>query len=275
MRIANNISALQSSAKLKKVSSALLNSSARLSSGVSISSSKDGPASLSIANKIKNQLKGIEMANRNTLDGISMIQTAEGALSTMHSIVKRMRELAVQSANDTNSLEEREKIQLEIDSLKEELDSAAGKTEFNGIKLLKPVISGDGSNILKVQAGQDSLMEMDIELERVDSTTLGLSGLDYTSRAGSSSALDVCDNAISMLSEIRGKFGAYENRLSMNSSNLGSFAENTQQTLSRIVDTDMAREMVSYSQNSIISQAATSILSQANQRAQQILQLLN
>lgn len=215
------------------------------------------------------------MANRNTLDGISMIQTAEGALSTMHSIVKRMRELAVQSANDTNSLEEREKIQLEIDSLKEELDSAAGKTEFNGIKLLKPVISGDGSNILKVQAGQDSLMEMDIELERVDSTTLGLSGLDYTSRAGSSSALDVCDNAISMLSEIRGKFGAYENRLSMNSSNLGSFAENTQQTLSRIVDTDMAREMVSYSQNSIISQAATSILSQANQRAQQILQLLN
>ncbi len=278
MRLANNIAAMQSALKLRKSDALTLKSNERLSSGSKINSAKDDPAALSIANKLKNQVNGIEMANRNSLDAVSMIQTAEGSLSTMHNIVNRMRELAVQSANDTNTSDDRQKMQTEIDSLVEEIDAISNKAEFNGIKLLRPVVdkaNGETEHILKVQVGQNHLMDMDVGLVRIDSVELGLDNLDYTTRTGASDALGYCDQAISKISEMRAKFGSYVNRLNLTSENLDTFSLNAQTSLSRIMDTDMAKEMTLYTKNNLLVQSATSILAQANQRPQQILQLLN
>lgn len=482
MRINNNILALQTVISLSKTSNKIQNSVARLNTGKRINSAKDDAAGLTISNKISSYIKSMDMANRNSLDGISLIQTAEAALGEINNILQRMRELAVQAATDTFTSSDREKIQFEVNSLREEITSISFKTEFNNIKLLKgessrmvygdnvdlasivyisdtikdgnlsldidsvgthakittnyPIpsgvngqlningekidilvsdssneilekirevcnyvgvnvlidgnkihlvtkeagskqkidistnnpalsvslgitngtrygidskvsnvvfldslgnldgdfnnssvvhtdgnrveitssngkkifmdikvnVNGDGSFALLngelvtdagiipaaitikndildygpivLQVGAGKFMEIEIQLPTVTSESLGVENLNFQTSNGAEHAIIQCDKAISVVSSIRAKLGAYQNRLEYTTRNLDSSVENAQASLSRILDTDMAKEMTYYTQNSVISQAAMSILAQANQRPQQILQLL-
>lgn len=482
MRINNNIMALQTQLSLSKTSSNLSKSSLRLSSGVKINSSVDDSAALSLSNKMKSQIKSLEMASRNSLDGVSLIQTADGALNEVTNIIQRMRELSVQSANGTLTAEDREKIQYEVDGLKAEITSISNKTEFNNIKLLNgeasrmstssnekiattsylsetvdpgilsynivsvgvpakvsstyPISTGVGGNLsingetveisptdspdeilnkirtccsysnievmvdnanltlvstlagsnqqisissnnpallaslnlpngtsvgsdavidnivfnnengvpdtsfnnsktviidgnhinftssnnriisvdlqltvnpdgvfqlkdgtivsdtgvlggpismnseildyggLILQVGQNKSMELKLQIPKVTCESLGLLYINDKTIAGSTDAIGKCDEALSKVSAIRGKLGAAENRLQFSNKSLDVTIESTQISLGRILDTDMAKEMTNYTKFNVISQAATSILAQANQRPQQILQLL-
>ena len=495
LRINTNIAALQANTNIMRANRKMGLSMEKMSSGLKINSVADDPAGLAIANKLRSQIRGLNVASRNALDGVSMMQTADGAMNEAHSIVQRMRELAVQAASDTNTTDDRMKIQIEIDELAKELDSLADRTEFNGQKLLSgelsrltinrkgtseadyitktvyvsesvpqgtlkyqidsfpspaqvmgsidgdinlgdakfaingvhvefsandtgdavlekirdackaagievqvpdypdngpliftsvktgaaaeiniqppsspalpqlgltagvtkgtdAVISGvelvdkngngmdtfnstktvtydgnrvivssgrdqvieldlriqvssDGSYRLRdgtvldtsgapqsgsltnmsmeitdfgpliLQVGPDKNMEISIDIPSLSANSLGLSGLNYQTIEGANEAISRCDDALAKISKIRSKLGAFENRLERSVSNLQTTAYNTELARSRIQDTDMAQEMTTYTQMSIIAQAGISILAQANQRPQQLLQLLS
>lgn len=482
MKINNNIMALQTQIALSKTERSLFKSSSRLSSGVMISSSADDSAGLALSNKMKSQIRSLEMASKNSLDGVSLLQTADGALNEVTNIVQRIRELSVQSANGTLTAKDRENIQFEVDALKSEITDISNRTEFNGIKLLSgeaskmskssndkiavtsylsetvdpgilkydivsvgvpakvsstyPIsssvsgslkingeeieinntdtsqeildkirtccgysnidvmvdgakltlanmqaganqkidissddatllaalnlpsgtyvgkdavidnivfnnekgipdttfnnskavviegnhvdftssngkkisvelqlkvksngdfelengtaVSDDGdsgtlsmtSEILNyggliLQVGQNKSMELHLQIPKVTSSSLGISYANCKTIAGSTDSIVKCDEALSKISAIRSRIGASENRLQFSNKSLDVTTENTQSSLSRIMDTDMAKEMTNYTKFNVLSQAATGILAQANQRPQQILQLLN
>jgi len=279
MRIANNIPALQATHSANQAGKRIRNASMRLSSGIRLNSSKDDPPGLAISHNMQRQIRGIEMANRNSLDGISLVQTAEGALDAVHAMLQKMRELAVQAANDTLVDFDRERIQDEIDQLKDEINSITRKTEFNGVTIFNTAPRDDGTGTyvnreLTLQIGHARHIEMAVELFEVNTATLYIDTASVTTVPDAVNAISQFDNAINQLSSIRSTYGAYQNRLEYTSANLDTMSENLRTSLSRIFDTDMAREMTYYTKHSVISQAAISILAQANQRPQHILQLL-
>ena len=269
MVVQHNLSAMNTSRQLNGVTSSLSKSTEKLSSGYRINRAGDDAAGLSISEKMRSQIRGLNKASDNAQDGISLIQVAEGALNETHSILQRMNELATQAANDTNTSSDRKAIQQEVDQLTSEIDRIRSTTQFNTQNLL------DGSFSKKnLQIGSLSGQSISISVSNMNATSLGVNALKVSSFSGAGEAMSKIQVAIDKVSTQRSKLGALQNRLEHTINNLDTTSENTQAAESRIRDTDMADEMVQYSKNNILSQAGQSMLSQANQQTQGVLSLL-
>lgn len=290
MILNTNRQALLANNALWHRNNALAKASTNLSMGTKINKTGDDPTGMAIANKMKLQIKGIEMADRNVNDAISLIQTAEGSLGEMQNIAQRMRELAVQSSNGTLTTEDRDLIQKEIEQLSGELDAISERTEFNKKRLIN-----DNYDEFTFHTGNDHRDNLTVSFKKINAEVLGLStqqgqeyddngnlivpnqniaGLDYTTVAGSENAVERCDKAINRINNYRANLGASQNRLEKTSNSLIISEENTHAALSRVLDTDMAGEMAEYTKNNVLVQAGISMLSQANQRPNQLLSLL-
>ena len=347
MRINNNLIAMNTHRQLGIANTGASKSMEKLSSGYRINRAGDDAAGLSISEKMRAQIRGLNMASKNAQDGISLIQTAEGALNESHSILQRMRELAVQAANDTNVDVDRASLQAEIDQLAEELTRIAQNTEFNTQKLLDGTFSG-----AKFHIGANAGQNISLSIGNIDALTLkvgqkfitassagvgllkntagatfakfytagktfsfgngsaavtvtietsgyhtgtssagtialyrpvgakyddGLTmtlGINISDQKSADSAITTINNALETVSAERSKLGAYQNRLEHTISNLDNVAENLQASESRIRDVDMAKEMMEFTKQNILQQAATAMLAQANQAPQTVLQLL-
>ncbi|TCI22396.1 flagellin Hag [Exiguobacterium sp. SL-9] len=267
----------------------------KLSSGLRINRAGDDAAGLAISEKMRGQIRGLDMGAKNAQDGISLIQTAEGALNETHSILQRMRELSVQGSNDTNTLTDRKELQKEFNQLIEEIDRISTDTEFNTKKLLNgeaDAASGvAGAADLNFHIGANAGQTLVLSISQMDSTTLGTGAGDkLTDLAvanvddvgtttgglldGSNAAITVVNDAIEMVSAERSKLGANQNRLEHTINNLSTSAENLQAAESRIRDVDMAKEMMNFTKNNILNQAAQAMMAQSNQQPQAVLQLL-
>ncbi|CZR02663.1 flagellin [Trichococcus palustris] len=271
MRIGTNTAAMNTNSRLSAANTAKANSLAKLSSGLRINKAGDDAAGLSISEKMKNQVSGLTQASRNAQDGISLIQTAEGALGETHSILNRMRDLTVQAANDTNSADDRTAIKTEMDALGTEIGKIASNTQFNGTKLL------DGSATttpLNFQVGANADETQQLTIADMKATTLGVDDLDVDTSANANLSLATIDTAIKSVSKERANLGATQNRLDHTVSNLSTTKVNLSEANSRITDVDMAEEMTSFTKSNILAQAATSMLAQANQMPQSVLSLL-
>jgi len=277
MIINHNIQAMNSYKSLTETNSRIQNSLEKLSSGMRINRAGDDAAGLAISEKMRGQIRGLGMASKNAQDSISLIQTAEGALNETHSILQRMRELAVQSANDTNTTSDRQELQKEMDRLRQEVDRIGETTEFNTKTLLSGNFSTTG---LRFQVGANSGQYVSIKFGNMRASALKISGasasqaVSITSATAADTAITTIDDAIDTVSSERAKFGAMQNRLEHTINNLSTAAENLQAAESRIRDADMAKIMVNYSKDQIISQAGTSMLAQANTGGQSVLTLL-
>lgn len=248
----------------------------KLSSGLRINRAGDDAAGLSISEKMRGQIRGLDQASRNSQDGISLIQTAEGALSETHSILQRMRELSVQAANDTNVTADRSAIATELKSLTVEIDRIGKSTQFNEKTLLNGSLTG-GSGV-KLQIGANSSVDLMLSVVISAMTTEGLGiksvANGVASFAAAQSSITKINSAIQRVSAQRSALGAYQNRLEHTIANLDNASENLQSAESRVRDVDMAKEMVNYSKTNILAQAAQSMLAQANQNPQGVLSLL-
>ena len=271
MRINNNLMAMNAHRQLKVNSSNQEKSLEKLSSGYRINRAGDDAAGLSISEKMRAQIRGLQKASTNAQDGISLIQTAEGALAETHEILQRMRELAVQAANDTNVAADRTAINLELKELAAEITRIAEKTQFNTQTLL----AGDFQNAV-IQIGANNGETLTISIEDMTATTLGVDAdaIEIVSSGDAQGVIDLVNSAIIKVSAERAKLGAKQNRLEHTIKNLDTAAENLQASESRIRDVDMAKEMMSFTKNNILNQAATAMLAQANQVPQGVLQLL-
>ena len=269
MVVQHNLSAMNTNRQMGVVTSALQKSTEKLSSGYKINRAGDDAAGLSISEKMRSQIRGLNKASDNAQDGISLIQVAEGALNETHSILQRMNELATQAANDTNTSVDRQSIKDEIKQLNEELDRISSTTQFNKQDLL----TGGFSGKLQVGALEGQTMDVKISLA-VSANGLKVSAVEVSTNAKAGTAMKSIQDAIESVSKQRSKLGAIQNRLEHTINNLDTNAENTQAAESRIRDTDMADEMVQYSKNNILSQAGQSMLAQANQQTQGVLSLL-
>ena len=269
MRIQHNISALNTHRNLSFNNTQAGKSLEKLSSGYKINRAGDDAAGLAISEKMRGQIRGLDMATKNAQDGISLIQTAEGALNESHAILQRMRELAVQAANDTNVDSDRMALQREFDQLVAEIDRIATTTEFNTQKLL------DGTFTDKVfQIGANSGQTITVAIASMNANVLGVDGLTLDTSDQAQATITAVEEALTTVSEERSKLGAIQNRLEHTINNLGTTSENLTAAESRIRDTDMAKEMMNFTKNNILMQAAQSMLAQANQQPQGVLQLL-
>jgi len=241
----------------------------KLSSGLRINRAGDDAAGLAISEKMRGQIRGLDQASRNAQDSISLIQTAEGALTETHSILQRMRELSVQAANDTNVKEDRTAIKSEIDELNKEITRISSQTEFNTQKLLDNNFSGK-----QFQIGANKAQTISLSINGMSATTLGVNAIAVTNTTVANDAIASIDGAITKVSTERAKLGAYQNRLEHTINNLGASSENLSAAESRVRDVDMAKEMMNFSKNNILNQAAQAMLAQANQQPQGVLQLL-
>lgn len=287
MIINHNITAMNTYRQLTTNNSGTSKSLEKLSSGYRINRAGDDAAGLAISEKMRAQIKGLDMAVKNSQDGISLIQTAEGALAETHSILQRMRELAVQASNGTNdgvtastaagAADEKDlhKLQEELTQLQDEIDRIAEKTTFNNKYILKGNYA-DGKQEIKLQVGANENDTMSFNIGSMDAATLEVdSGSVAISNFGSAqSAITAIDDAIQTVSKERSKLGAVQNRLEHTINNLSTASENLSAAESRIRDVDMAKEMMTFTKFSILSQASTAMLAQANQVPQGVLQLL-
>lgn len=356
MRINHNIAALNTYNKLSANTSATSKSLEKLSSGLKINRAGDNAAGLAISEKMRGQISGLNQASSNASDGISLINVAEGALNETHSILQRMRELAVQSANDTNTLSDRTEIQKEINQLTKEVDRISTDTEFNTKKLLdgtmsttsvtagaglaataddthigatvsvgsslasgtytisvtttgaggagatitvtgadgalsasnfaleydEDMVAGtyagtvtvDASQAMIFHIGSNAAQNTTLSIDNMNATSLKVNNLDLMTQTSADAAISTIDDAISTVSSQRAALGAMQNRLEHTINNLGTTSENMASSESRIRDVDMAKEMMEFTKNNILSQASQAMLAQANQQPQSVLQLL-
>ncbi len=280
MRINHNISALNTYRQLTTNTTSGGKSLEKLSSGFRINRAGDDAAGLAISEKMRGQIRGLNQAERNAQDAISLIQTAEGALNETHSILQRMRELAVQAASDTNTSKvdgvegDRDEIQKEIEQLLQEMDRISTDTEFNTMKLLNGSYS---TTSLSFQVGANAKQVVTLNITDMSATSglnLTTTNVNLASQVSASAAITTIDTAIRTVSSERAKLGAVQNRLEHTINNLNTTSENLTASESRIRDVDMAKEMMEFTKNSILQQAATAMLAQANQQPQGVLQLL-
>ena len=229
----------------------------------------DDAAGLSISEKMRNQIRGLNQAVKNAEDGVSLIQTAEGNMNEIHSILQRMGELATKAANDPNADEDRTTISDEITQLTEEIDSIAKKAAFNGTKLLTGSFTGK-----QLQVGAVAGENMTISIQSMSCSALGVEALKVSSHSAASSAMSLITCAVKVVSAARSLLGAKQNRLGYTINNLENYSENLTAAESQIRDTNMAQEMTNYTKNNILQQAAQSMLAQANQSTQAVLSLL-
>lgn len=274
MVVQHNLTAANTNRQLGITTNGLQKSTEKLSSGYKINRAADDAAGLSISEKMRNQIRGLNKASDNAQDGISLVQTAEGALNEVHSMLQRMSELAVQASNGTNASQDRTALDNEVQQLKTEIERVGTTTQFNKMDILTGEFSSNNEKTLQVGANQDQVITIAISAL---TSTVG-SALDATVKVGTAStaqsSITIIQNSITNLSALRSKLGALQNRLEHTVANLDNISENTQSAESRIRDTDMAEEMVQYSKNNILQQAGQSMLAQANQANQGVLSLL-
>jgi flagellin len=282
LRIQNNVEAFNAHRQLQGTAAKAAKAMEKLSSGYRINRAADDAAGLAISEKMRSQIGGLDQAQRNAQDGVSLVQTGEGALNEVHSMLQRVRDLKVQYSNGTIDADDKKAISAEVQQLGKEISDITKNTEFNGIKLL----SGGGDVVLQVGAASaDTITLTATEM----SGTIGASGTgglseitdvgSATTVAGADAAfsgisLDTIDNAIQNVSTARSTFGAIQNRLEHRLNNLATYQENLVASESRIRDVDMASEMVNFTKLNILQQAGTSMLAQANQAPQNVLSLL-
>jgi flagellin len=269
MYINTNVAAINAHRNLGFNNTQMGKTMEKLSSGYRINRAADDAAGLAISEKMRYQINGYNQAMRNAQDGISMLQTAEGALTEVHAMLQRINVLATQAKNGTLNVDDREKIDLEVQQLLEEINNIANTTKFNDINLL------DGSRTsIDFQVGFESGTIITAQLQSVSTTELGIDGIDVLNEANAGAAMDAVQTAITTVSEIRANFGAVQNRLEHTINNLGVNAENLSASESRIRNADMAKEMTDFTRNQILVQAGTAMLAQANAVPQNVLRLL-
>lgn len=269
MVIQHNLTAMNTNRQLGITTGNQAKSTEKLSSGYRINRAGDDAAGLTISEKMRSQIRGLNKASSNAEDGVSLIQTAEGALNEAHSILQRMNELATQAANDTNTSSDRTAVQKEIDALTSELSRIASTTQFNTMNLLSGSFKSKN-----LQVGALEGQKISISISTMNAKALGVDSLKVSSFGKAGSAMTLIQKAISKVSTQRSALGALQNRLEHTIANLDTTSENTSAAESRIRDVDMAEEMVEYSKNNILSQAGQSMLAQANQSTQGVLSLL-
>ncbi len=277
MIVQHNMTALNANRQLNITNGSLAKKTEKLSSGYRVNRAADDAAGLSISEKMRAQIRGLDQASSNAQDGISLIQTAEGALNEIHSVLQRMRELTVQAANDTNVTADRRAIAKEIRALTSEIDRIATQTEFNTMKLLSGSFSGK-----VLQVGANGSQTISLKISAMTAGKLGVSAKVIAGAISKSGAtgkditklISVVNKAISKVSLQRSALGALQNRLEHTIANADNMSENLQSAESKIRDANMADEMVAYSSFSILQQAGQSMLAQANQSTQGVLSLL-
>lgn len=274
MVVQHNLQAANTNRQLGITTSAQAKSTEKLSSGYKINRAADDAAGLSISEKMRSQIRGLNKASSNAQDGVSLVQTAEGALNETHSILQRMNELATQAANGTNTSVDRSAIRAELDQLTSEINRIQSTTQFNTMNLLDGTFSG-ATNRMKLQVGALSGQSIDFSIANMCATKIGLKKtLSVSTFTKAGTYMKSVQDAIEVVSKQRSAMGAIQNRLEHTIANLDTTSENTQSAESRIRDTDMASEMVTYSKNNILAQAGQSMLAQANQSTQGVLSLL-
>ncbi|SDF79181.1 flagellin [Cellulosimicrobium cellulans] len=276
-----NVSALNTYRNLTSTQNSQSKSLEKLSSGLRINRAADDAAGLSIAEGLKAQVNGYSVAARNAQDGISVVQTAEGALGEAQSILQRMRDLSVQAVNDTNNADARTAINSELDELADELDRIVDSTNFNGIDLLKSTATDLTVQVGAEGTGDGNTITIDLTTNDLQTVieagvynTAGGSSLTVNTAANAQAAIETIDTALKAVSTARSGLGATQNRLEYAISNINVATENLTSAESRIRDVDMAKEMMNYSRTNILSQAGTAMLAQANQASSGVLQLL-
>lgn len=269
MVVQHNVTAMNTSRQLGITTTGLQKSTEKLSSGYKINRAADDAAGLSISEKMRNQIRGLNKAASNAQDGISLVQTAEGALNEVHSMLQRISELAVQASSDINATADRTAVNDEITQLTTEINRVASTTQFNKMNILDGTFKDKS-----IQVGANAGENIAISIDNMNCATLGMKNAGVDSYTNANTTLTNAQNAITKLSSKRSALGAIQNRLEHTYDNLNNISENTQAAESRIRDTDMASEMVSYSKNNILQQAGQSMLAQANQANQGVLSLL-
>ncbi len=275
LTVNSNVASLNGQHNLLRSQGSLNTSMHRLSSGLRINSAKDDAAGLAISDRMTAQIKGMNQAARNANDGISLAQTAEGAMQETTNILQRMRELSVQAANDTNTSDDRKSISTEMTQLKEELNRIASATEFNGQKLIN---GGAGEHVFQVGANKGDTITVSLQNDKFNMTTgsagLNIAGIDVNTQSGASDAIESLDNALKHVDTARSELGAVQNRFESTISNLQNSAENITAARSRILDTDIAAESSALAKSRVLQQAGVSMLAQANQAPQTALSLI-
>lgn len=268
LRVNTNLFAITAQRNLGTVSERLAGNFSRLSSGLRIATAADDAAGLGISERMRSQIRSLSQAGRNAQDGISLAQTAEGAMNEISNNLNRMRELALQAANGTMSADDQAIIDVEFQALIEEIDRIATETEFNGTNLL------DAGGDIDIQVGLDSGEVITIVENDVTAATLAIDSLSADSASNASAALAAIDAAINTVNTSRGNLGAVQNRLSSAFRSIQNTRESLSAAESRIRDVDVASETADLTRNSILQQASVAILSQANAQPQLALQLL-
>ncbi|MBR1472394.1 MAG: flagellin [Lachnospiraceae bacterium] len=268
MVVQHNMRAMNSNRQLGLTTSAQAKSTEKLSSGYRVNRAADDAAGLAISEKMRRQVKGLTQASRNAQDGISAVQTAEGALTEVHDMLQRMNVLANQSANGTNTSVDRSYLDAEFTALKSEINRVASTTTFNEKSLLS------GSFDVNLQVGAEEGQFIRVSIGTMSTAGLSLTSINIAGSAAAGSAISAVKDALAQVSSQRSALGAVQNRLEHTIKNLDNVVENTTAAESQIRDTDMATEMVAYSNNNILAQAGTSMLAQSNQANQSVLSLL-
>jgi len=269
MFINTNVGAINANRNLNFNNTQMSKTMEKLASGYRINRAADDAAGLAISEKMIYQINGLNQAQRNAQDGISLLQTAEGDLTEVHSMLQRMNTLANQAANGTYQAEDRQNLQSEVTQLISEIDRITGNSNFNGVKLL----NGSSASV-SFQIGVSGGEKLTVALTNNTSTSLGINGVDISTSNGATNALSTIKSAISTVSTNRAALGAYQNRLEHTINSLGVTSENLSAANSRIKDADMATEMTSFTKNQILVQAGTAMLAQANSAPQAVLKLL-
>ncbi len=268
-----NVSSLNAQRNMANSSNSLDTSYQRLSSGLRINSAKDDAAGLQISNRLTSQIQGLDQGNRNANDGISLAQTAEGAMDEVTTMLQRMRTLAVQGANDTNTTADRTSLQTEVTALNAELDRISSQTTFGGIKLLDG--TGGTAGVVSIQVGANASQTIDVDLKgKTDSTSLSVKSGKVDTSADASAFITALDTAIATVGGYRANLGAVQNRFESTIRNQSNVSENLSAARSRIRDADFATETANMTKQNILQQASSAVLSQANQRPQVALSLL-
>ena len=269
MVVQHNLRAMNSNRQLGLTTNAQSKSTEKLSSGYRVNRAADDAAGLAISEKMRRQVKGLTQASRNAQDGISAVQTAEGALNEVHDMLQRMNTLANQSANGTNTNTDRGYLDQEFQALMSEIDRVATTTTFNE----KNLLDGSFTNI-NLQVGAEKSQYITLNISAMSSSGISLTGASISTASNAASAISTIKASLQKVSSQRADLGAVQNRLEHTINNLDNVVENTTAAESQIRDTDMATEMVAYSNNNILAQAGTSMLAQSNQANQSVLSLL-
>ena len=269
MRIQHNIMAMNAYRNYNTNTSALSKNLEKLSSGYKINRAGDDAAGLAISEKMRAQITGLEKAQDNAKDGISLVQTAEGALTEVHDMLNRMVELATQSANGTYEKTDRDSLQEEVTALLKEINRIGSASNFNGQNMFTTA-----GITFQIGETNNAVNRLTVTVGQLSTSSLSISKLNISTQTGAQAAISTINTAIKTVSTIRGKLGAVQNRLEHTINNLGVMTENIQDAESTIRDTDVAEEMMAYTKNNILIQSAQAMLAQANAVPQGVLQLL-